>query len=939
MACNNECKSTGLAILPVRYAVVPKPIKSSLPGWAQDPQVNDINLENGDHYALRTLRQGYLYLFYEKGALGNHYWQCFSIASDGSLWLQHSASLPQEITSPDCHSDSHDASMVEFFCIAAPQKCGDVWLAYSQFRWSETTLERYKNDPALRVQRMQKIQPAAWIKNPASKGVTQATAESLQTVLDYQDVAVSGLMPDQNSGSRKNLSSAPPVARIIYSENKESSYPAAKAEVIQPTGPVKYSVNQALLNSWSTLYPWAVTRAGKHTLAAEKMATRCEDNAKPMIIPLWDAVGITHELNGWGMDVLGRQAQFAFERDLDLKTHRDLEGLQALLSNASQNNIERIRARMGEGAFYASPELSALRRAAWAKKYHNDAELLNQAMSDCDLLDQWGATNVDESFANELMRSPMQPLAKHQQEVARLKQQVQQDLAARESGYKKAVGQKRAQSWEPYAARLNTAKRVDFVRCYQQLCEDITTLYEKRSGSILNWLVAPLFIATLEDFHSEEFSDGIYYQSIVTAAICGVGNTPRGKALIDKWRDGLSASDCSNLLWRSVAANDPGIISELDQLLQQAKSKKDDHSPISSATLTLAISQAGNLKKYTSFYQKASKEWSKPLPAEAHWTDKQLYKMDGFMSSVGDRIFSLKKFGGKLDSFTEMVFKSIFSLRAGVPPEHVMNLMGAQLTEGPAYRASLLQELKASKGFMEVNQAKMAKYQQLNSAWDDFASKDEGNAIKNSRIGLVMLFFNALDFSYLYTQSKGDLQSLATLAASGLTMIYQISDIVLPAIEKGEKASALTVGLVKGFGAFMGAAASALSSVIDVSKLISEKEKGQYSLVCFYFFKTAADTLATVKYVGMFLGAIGVTAVEARITALLASRILGIRMLAILMTWEFAVALILLQIIATYITDNELQVWCRQCYFGEAPLNISYSEQSERLSAAIKEVL
>ena len=123
MACNNECTSTGLAILPVRYAVVPKPITASLPGWAQDPTVTEIKVENDERYALRALRQGYLYLFYEKGAQGSQYWQCFSIARDGSLWLQYSATNPLGITSPACYSQTHDGSMVEFFCINTKKKC------------------------------------------------------------------------------------------------------------------------------------------------------------------------------------------------------------------------------------------------------------------------------------------------------------------------------------------------------------------------------------------------------------------------------------------------------------------------------------------------------------------------------------------------------------------------------------------------------------------------------------------------------------------------------------------------------------------------------------------------------------------------------------------------------------------------------------------------
>ena len=69
MACTNpknpeceNCNKSGLAILPVRYAVVPNDVDATLP----DPlgnKVTDVKLKH-HKYALRTLRKGFIYLFY-----------------------------------------------------------------------------------------------------------------------------------------------------------------------------------------------------------------------------------------------------------------------------------------------------------------------------------------------------------------------------------------------------------------------------------------------------------------------------------------------------------------------------------------------------------------------------------------------------------------------------------------------------------------------------------------------------------------------------------------------------------------------------------------------------------------------------------------------------------------------------------------------------------
>ncbi|MFX7621274.1 toxin VasX, partial [Acinetobacter baumannii] len=61
--CRN-CNKDGLAILPVRYAVVPLNIPGDIPAPLGN-KVNSTALTNYK-YVLRTLRAGFVYLFYER---------------------------------------------------------------------------------------------------------------------------------------------------------------------------------------------------------------------------------------------------------------------------------------------------------------------------------------------------------------------------------------------------------------------------------------------------------------------------------------------------------------------------------------------------------------------------------------------------------------------------------------------------------------------------------------------------------------------------------------------------------------------------------------------------------------------------------------------------------------------------------------------------------
>jgi hypothetical protein len=45
-------------------------------------------------------------------------------------------------------------------------------------------------------------------------------------------------------------------------------------------------------------------------------------------------------------------------------------------------------------------------------------------------------------------------------------------------------------------------------------------------------------------------------------------------------------------------------------------------------------------------------------------------------------------------------------------------------------------------------------------------------------------------------------------------------------------------------------------------------------------------------------------------------RYFGVRVLAILVTWEVMVAITLLHVVETWISDEELQIWCKRCVFG-----------------------
>jgi len=919
MACQGLCTTKGLTVLPVRYAVVPENVKASLPGWANDTQMTGVPLANGEKYVLRALRQGYLYVFYEKGKQGANYWQCYSVAPDGSLWLQQVASNPASVDKPLCETGEHIAQNVEFMSIEMPDKCGNVWFAFSQYPWEQEILDRYKTDPKVRSERMQKVMPSVAGAQRTQTG-TDATESSLNQVLDYLSAPVWGQLPGPDDVKVQNISR---VTSLWAPEVEDA-----------------WRVNDEVVKSQSSLYPWAQRRKGQAAATVTAMKNRSE-GMMPLILPLRDPIGIVHELNGWCQDVLGKQVQFLRERELEVSTKVNLDALKVLLSDKAQANGEAVLDRFAqpENTMLSDKYLDA-RLLTLQQRYQSKPDVLAQIRADDKLVRIWHAQNVTATYPENVLMSPPEPLAAHQKRVAAIKAQVDKELAERPQNFNDA----RARSWAPYQARLNATRQSNFDTCYKSLCDRVNALFQKRVVSVVNWLGAPLLITVLDDFHCTAQRAGVFYQSAVGMAMNGINSCPAGAAKIDKWWGEYSTKNRTNLLWRHIAANNPTMMGELEPFLSTVKARKDEEvTPLTATAVTATLmQQAGNLKKLEGYYQKSLGSVVKGLRENASELEAEIFKTDAFIVTVGDRvsrILLVDKLGEKLST---SAFRLVFMIRAGIPSEKVHAMVNDYLHDAPALRSAVLAGLRSSKRFM-ANQGEVATIRQTLSGKleEHFATEKGQGEYRLAKINSLLLVLNAVDFIYLCGQVRDDKKPLASLIASGLAIVSQVTSVFLPAIEKGLEARPLTVAWIKGAGAAAGGAASVFSVYSDWMSTNGELDNNRYALTAILGLKTFVDALGVVKSLGLLLEAIGKPLAKDGADLIargLAVEFFGIRVLAILMTWEAMVAITLLQVVVTWISDDELQVWCNKCVFGNKPANRTLDAQNKALEAAIKDI-
>lgn len=180
------CPTAGLPILPVRYAVVP----NSLPGYALPASCDSPLLDKSDlekvsikqsKYVLRTLRPGFLYLYYLNPLTKAWTWQCYMVSALGLLReIPLSTKAPLFPSELPCTNPVHNIKS-SIIALKNPEKITQAYIGYSEHFWSPKTRERYKKETK---PRLVEFSPAAWMSS-LKQASAVAAAEMEKCVLEY----------------------------------------------------------------------------------------------------------------------------------------------------------------------------------------------------------------------------------------------------------------------------------------------------------------------------------------------------------------------------------------------------------------------------------------------------------------------------------------------------------------------------------------------------------------------------------------------------------------------------------------------------------------------------------------------------------------------------------------------------------------------------------
>ena len=300
------CQRLGLPVLLLRHAVVHNYVSGGR-GYAKYPgqlgeKVDDKKL-NHHSYALRTLRQGFVYVYFGKAG----HWHVYAVTPNGYLRLLPD---PDDI---DCktHRDlsvqcerKGDGIPASFIHLPTKvvEKGGNIWMAFSTAAWTKAVRTRYEKDPG---KRMQVFDVAKLASTPGGQAHTFA-----------------------------------PTAQMLHDHVEEYAADQTELTSRRTYQAIEVYTAKKLNLTWEDATPLTAARIGKAPETGNYVTAyeTASGGKKISGVALIDAVGIVQELNASRLYFVEGRSSYCAIWERPLTISRSILGLKALTEqNALQS--------------------------------------------------------------------------------------------------------------------------------------------------------------------------------------------------------------------------------------------------------------------------------------------------------------------------------------------------------------------------------------------------------------------------------------------------------------------------------------------------------------------------------------------------------------------------------------------------------------------------
>jgi hypothetical protein len=904
--CEN-CEKSGLAILPVRYAVMPKTARVKLPAGIVGAGMTDISLSE-HQYALRTLREGWLFVFYELGVRGRNYWQAYRVTPDGRLWKQDLPLPRVPRTDPACAKKSIAVQM-DLLAIEHPHKCGKVWIAFSEHAWHAETFKQYAASAALRAQRMQMIEPAQWIQSgaDASGHAVLATQESIDDVVEYMP----GFDP-------KLLSPRPD-------------------EVSEESG----GYHKALLAREATRYPLAIRQATPDSASTElvKLMRAVGETAEgkshpPMLLALWDGIGAVHELNGFRNDAASMLQLYVRERAAQV---------------AAMQLIGEAEVAVRHGAVASKSRMRLALQAGWEalkqNPYAADGAIPLVALASP--AEQAAAERRIEAAAN-ISPAEAQRLGHDAWEGYR------RNLAVKHGVLLVDRFRQRFTDLQRDIAELQ-AKRTPDVKAWLQAPLFLATLHDYGETNIADGVAFDAVIAeAITGLGSEDTG------ATVLADLVKQTDPTQSASLV--WRafayNQIDAkAEIKELLGRVSAYRAP-FVSGFDEWAQKVGNALDKMKAF--PELREKIGEVNEHENPISATERVLKQhgvdrWVVTMgDALFKWTG--IDKTGDFAGEYLIRGALMMRVGISKDDTVKLV-------REAVRIEPALRVKFEQ-----GYRAFRQQNVPAKDAFMRSMQdlAEDRGGQLLREQWNAVRITAGGDtAAAGIRLGGVLAIIELFCFAAAAAKLDKNGEDYALMTASGFSVVSACLIAPTKAMSAMARDAAGTLANLKAVSGYFAGAAGLVTAVVDAERMVGSFQDREYVATALYAGKALFDAanggatlltalsssapliarLAGERIAWLSKATVGIAGATARATALASGSavnpavevamdtaakqggivvgeraglmLLG-RAVLFLCSWEVSIGLTVVQLLIAYWADDDLQAWMEKCPFGRS---------------------
>jgi hypothetical protein len=903
----------GLAIYPVRYAVLPDTpafAAINLPG-SMGAKVKDVALQH-HKYALRLLRKGFIYVYYHEHP-DNKKWDIYEVGEDSKLKELSVAEFKKGNLKSICANMSH-------FFIDKPAEQGKVDFAFSEHPWSKETLDTMESDGSLRDKRMQTFRPAEWVGAPHFPHGLPVTEDNLKHVMEYSDEmeAYSQLHPDE----------------------------VAKQAISDDNG--KHNANT--LNLCTSADPFYMRSDDLEPLVKEiNIAPKSKRN-QPMMLALWDSVGITRELGGFAMDAAGWVNQYQEKWALHLNAINNIDMAKASIEAVAKAKSDK---RLGRDRILPRFERQRQRMIKEAEHLytHSHISQLNNRI-------QGGLSDPSAEV--------LDPVYSHELEMKKLNE--------RESEYRERLEKDNndsiAESWEKYKDEIDNDAVDDLRNKHQVLMDAAEPLIDQRIKDQVAWLESTYLINALTEYHQESLVDSQFFEDLVGDVLLGMNGCQVGIKKIDEWVKECAITD-GNLFWRAIASNNIKAKSALDPVLAQAKGQLE--------IVADGDTIAGLNKDIYGRLVDVIKLNSDSLTAAENATSIAGHRIptggiDKIYSAMGSRLITpLIKPG--VDTVGSAIIRLVYMGKLQMDVQAEGQKLQSRLKELKTYYHNRVTQLshainnaeqsmqqaassrnRSMRSMLSMHQSNLTKAQNAmrhvlaekvrvfdkaqisyTEAVEAATASNQDNMLKSKNIigkpgtalSVLILTLQGVSINQLLSalgtkKENGELYAQLTVASTAI--VASVAGLAESFTKTGSYwSNALKIG-----GGGLMVISGVVSAGLDIKDAFKQYKKGNTGLVLAYSVKAALNIGATAFSAGSVYAAISASfqATTVRATA----RLILSRVLFLFSAW-IGVAILVIDVLIMIFSDDDLEDWLQRTPFASDPEGKPFAEVGDTKKA------